>query len=162
MAIRVERSIHIDRSVEDVFAFVSDCRNDPAWCKRVLSCEQVDGDGPGATARYRVVHRPQRLRPAMDLDVRVEAFDPPHGMTLVERDSDGVFDVAYDLRPEDGGTLFTQRDDITLSGQPRLLHPLARLIIGRHVGEQLDVLKRLLESPARAPRQAGESSAGRP
>ena len=147
MAIRVERSVHINRSVEDVFAFVSDCRNDPIWCKRVLKSEQVEGDGAGANARYRVVHRPQRLRPAMDLDVRVKTFDAPRGMTLVEQDTDGVFNVAYQLRPDEGGTLMTQRDDITLSGQPKILHPLARLIIGRHLSEQFAALKRVLESP---------------
>jgi uncharacterized protein YndB with AHSA1/START domain len=148
MAIHVERSVQINRSVEDVFAFVSDCRNDPRWCKRVLECEQVEGDGPGAGARYRIVHRPQRLRSAMELDVRVETFDPPHRMTMVERDKDGTFAVTYDLRAERGGTSITQRDDITLAGVPRILRPIGRLVIGRHLSEQFGALKSLLEQEA--------------
>lgn len=47
----------IDRSVDEVFGFVADSTNDPLWCKNVLECEQVEGDGPGAGARYRAVHR---------------------------------------------------------------------------------------------------------
>ena len=152
MAIHIERTVHVGRPVEDVFAFVSDCRNDPTWCQRVLECTQVEGDGPGANARYRVVHRPQRLRPAMELDVRVQTFDPPYGMTLVEQDTDGTFNVAYVLRSEDGGTRITQRDDIELSGVPRLLHPVGRRAIGRHLTEQFAALKRVLEQQAPDPR----------
>ncbi len=144
MSFCVERSIHIDRPVEAVFAVVCDPRRDPEWCKRVLSCEQVAGDGPGAGARYRAVHRPQRLRKAMTLDVRVEAFEPPGRMVLREEDSDGVFHVEYELRAEGDGSRITQRDVVDLTGVPRLLHPVARLHIGRHLDEQFVALKRLL------------------
>jgi uncharacterized protein YndB with AHSA1/START domain len=144
MAFRLERSVHIDRPVDAVWAVVSDPRRDPEWCKRVLSCEQLQGDGPGAGARYRAVHRPQRLRKPMELDVRIEAFDPPHRMVLREQDTDGTFHVEYELRPKDGGTRITQRDEVDLTGVPRLAHPIARLEIGRHIDEQFRALNRLL------------------
>jgi uncharacterized protein YndB with AHSA1/START domain len=146
MAFHVERSITIDRPVEDVFAFVADCRNDPRWCSRVLSVEQVAGDGPGPGARYRAVHRPIRLRKPLDLAVEVLAVEPPHRMTLRERDDDGVFDVAYELRADGAGTRMTQYDQVDLTGVPGVLHPLARRTIGRHLDEQLTALKALLES----------------
>jgi uncharacterized protein YndB with AHSA1/START domain len=147
--VRIERSIEIDRPPADVFAVVADMRRDPEWCKRVLSCEQVEGEGPGAGARYRSVHRPQRLRKPMELDVRVEAFEPPDSMRLREQDTDGVFRVTYSLEPHAGGTRITQCSEVDLS-LPRVLHPVGRFEIGRHLKEQLAALKRLLEaSPAR-------------
>jgi uncharacterized protein YndB with AHSA1/START domain len=145
MAFCVERSITIDRPIEEVFAFVADPRNDPRWCKRVLSVEQVAGDGPAAGARYRGLHRPVRVRPPLQLAVEVLDVEPPHRMTLRAVDNDGVFDVAYELRPDDAGTRITQRDDVDLVGVPRPLHRIARRNIGRHLDEQLAALKRLLE-----------------
>ena len=143
---RVERSIEIGRPPEEVFAVVADMRRDPEWCKRVLLCEQVEGDGPGAGARYRAVHRPQRLRKPLDLDVRVESLDRPRAMRLREQDSDGVFNVSYALRPSGaGGTHITQRSDVELS-LPRFLHPIGRFEIRRHLGEQLAALKKLVEA----------------
>jgi uncharacterized protein YndB with AHSA1/START domain len=145
MGFCVERSVTIDRPVGEVFAFVADCRNDPRWCPRVLSVEQVAGDGPGPGARYRAVHRPIRLRKPMELAVEVVALEPPHRLTLRERDDDGVFDVSYELRAEGQRTRVTQRDEVDLAGVPKLLHPLARRNMGRHLDEQFAALKRLLE-----------------
>lgn len=52
MSQAVARSVLIARPAPEVFAFVSDLRNDPRWCRKVLSCEQVAGDGPGLDARF--------------------------------------------------------------------------------------------------------------
>jgi uncharacterized protein YndB with AHSA1/START domain len=144
--VRVERSIDIDRPPEDVFAVIADMTRDPEWCKRVLLCEQVAGSGPGAGARYRAVHRPQRMRKPMELDVRVESFDPPRSMRVREQDTDGVFEVTYELEPAaDGGTRIAQRSDVELS-LPKVLHPIGRFEIGRHLREQLAALKQLVEN----------------
>jgi hypothetical protein len=67
-------------------------------------------------------------------------------MRVREQDTDGVFDVTYELQPaEGGGTRITQRSDVALS-LPRVLHPIGRFEIGRHLREQLAALKRLVES----------------
>jgi hypothetical protein len=54
--IGVEESIDIARSPESVWAFVSDPRNDPRWCRKVKSVEPT-GDG-----RWRVLHKPVPFR----------------------------------------------------------------------------------------------------
>jgi len=38
---RIVRAVVIDRHIDDVFAYVSDALNDPQWCAKVLSVEQV-------------------------------------------------------------------------------------------------------------------------
>lgn len=60
-----------------------------------------------------------------------------------------MFDVVYELWRENGGTRLTQRDDVELTGLPRILHPIGRHNIGRHLDEQFAALERLLEQPVR-------------
>ncbi|HEX8074920.1 MAG TPA: SRPBCC family protein [Thermoleophilaceae bacterium] len=142
-----ERSIVIDRSPADVWAFVADPANDPRWCDKVRSVEQVAGDGPGPAARYRVRHAPKPLGAPAELAVEVVEFDPPRGMRTRQEDGDGVFDVRYELTPEGSGTRFTQIDDIEWK-IPRLGYPIARMMVNRHLGQQCAALKRVLESGA--------------
>src|SRR5829696_9086244 len=44
----IEKTIVIGRPVEEVWAFIADARNDPRWCKKVESVDQVSGDEPVA------------------------------------------------------------------------------------------------------------------
>lgn len=57
------RSITIDRSVADVFAFVRDPTNDRQWCSKVREVRQLGGDGPAPGAQYEVIHRPVPVLP---------------------------------------------------------------------------------------------------
>jgi hypothetical protein len=143
-AVRVARSIVIDRHVEDVFAFVADPCDDVRWCKKVEAVEQVAGEGPGPGSQYLVVHRPIPLRPARRMAYQCLDWKPPNRIRWREHDGGDVIDVTYDLEPVWTATRFTQRDDARL-GAPRLLHPLLRAGIGHDVARQLRALKRLLE-----------------
>lgn len=134
----IEREIEIERPPEEVFAFVSDARNDVRWCPKVRS---VDG-GPDS---YEVVHAPVPLRPARRLRMTRVASDPPSRLEWLEDDGTDTFRVTYELSPAaGGGTLFRQRSDAEL-GVPRFLHPLWRHGIGRDLERQLRELKRELE-----------------
>jgi hypothetical protein len=141
---RIVRSTVIDRHVEELFAFVADPRNDVRWCDKVLTVEQVHGDGPGPASRYEVVHRPIPLRPPRRMAQECLEWEPPVRIRWREDDGYDVFDVTYELEPVWTATRLTQRSDARL-GAPRLLHPLLRGGIGRDVARQLRALKRLLE-----------------
>jgi hypothetical protein len=143
---RIEKSILIDRPLEAVWEYIADGRNDPKWCKKVISVDQVTGDVPGPDASYRVVHRPFRLEKPKELTVTVEEFNPPRRMQVREEDDDSVFDVTYELGPTGAGTRLTQRDQIEWR-IPRFQRPVARWMVGRDIENQLSTLKRVLESP---------------
>jgi uncharacterized protein YndB with AHSA1/START domain len=135
----VERTIEIARPREEVFAFVSDPRNDVRWCPKVHSVEPVGQD------RWTVLHRPIPLRPARRLDLRRVSAEPPARIGWTEDDGQDRFEVTYTLEPTaDGGTRFTQTSDFRL-GAPRLLRPLISAGVGRDVARQLRELKRELE-----------------
>jgi uncharacterized protein YndB with AHSA1/START domain len=141
----IERTIVIERPAQEIWEYVADPRNDPQWCDKVRSVEQVEGEGPGSGARYAVMHRPIPMKRAKELAVTVEEFDPPSRMRIREEDDDGVFDVTYELEPAGDGTRLTQRDRIEWK-IPRFQQPLARRLVTRDVANQLAALKRRLEA----------------
>jgi uncharacterized protein YndB with AHSA1/START domain len=143
---RIERAIEIDRPVGEVFDFVADPRNDPRWCRKVLSGDQVAGVAPGAGSRYAVVHKPVPGRPARDLDHLCVAFERPHRLQWREDDGTDVSVVEYSLEATPAGTCFWQRSDAEL-GAARLLQPIFRAGIRRDIAGQLRTLKRILEGP---------------
>jgi uncharacterized protein YndB with AHSA1/START domain len=142
--VRAEKEVLIARAPADVFDFVADPLNDPRWCPKVKSCEQVEGEGPGPRARYRARHQPTRMKPAAEISVEVTEFDRPRRVRLREEDDDGVFDVTYSLEPEGDGTRFKQRSDVEWK-LPKPLQPLANLMVPRHLEGQMRALKRELE-----------------
>jgi uncharacterized protein YndB with AHSA1/START domain len=141
----VERSVAIDRPVDEVFAFVSDPKNDLRWCHKLVSVEQVVGEGPGPGGRYVVVHKPVPGRPEREMAYECVAWDPPRRIEWREDDGTDVIRVTYELGNLGGRTRVTQRDDAEL-GAPRLLQPLFKAGIGRDIARQLGALKRLLEA----------------
>ena len=145
---RLEHTIEIEEPIEAVFDFVADPRNDPRWCPRVTWCRQVEGDGPDVGARFEALEHPS-LRRAQTRVIEVVAVEPPHRAVTRQTDEQGEFVIEYVLRPSPGGTLLTQRDDVTWT-LPRVAVPIGRRIVARHIRDQLGRLKRLLETPAGA------------
>lgn len=143
---RIAQTTTIARTPEQVWELVADARNDPRWCEKVVSVEQLAGDGPGPNARYLVMHRPRPRKPAVELAMEVVEFNPPHRLRWREEDSDAVFDVLYQLEPDGPGTRITQVDDIDWK-IPKPLRPIGRIMVSRDIQRQLDALKRLLEQP---------------
>jgi hypothetical protein len=137
---RVEESVHIDRGPEDVWAFLVDHGNDPAWCRKVKSVE------PAGARRWTVTHKPVPLRPPMTLALEQLEADAPTRLKLREEDDFSVFEVTYRLDPVDQGTRFTQISEFEWMKLPGFLHKLFNHGVRRDIRGQLRDLKRVLES----------------
>jgi hypothetical protein len=142
---RIERAIVINRPTQEVFDFVAEPENDPLWCRKVMSVEQVEGTGPGPGSRYAVVHRPIPGRPPRDLAHSCVAWEPPRRIEWHGDDGTDVFQVEYLLEATPDGTRLRQTSNAELR-VARLLRPIFRLGIGRDIAGQLRVLKRVLEA----------------
>jgi polyketide cyclase/dehydrase/lipid transport protein len=143
--VELSRSVVIARAGKDVFAYLADARNDPEWCPKVLSVDQIEGDGPGPGARYRVTHRPIPVRPAREMDHTCLSWTPPTRIQWREDDGTDVLIVTYTLEALSGATRLTQRSDAALRA-PRVFHPLMRAGIGHDISRQLKTLKAKLEA----------------
>jgi hypothetical protein len=143
----LQHSIEIDRPIDELFDFVADARNDPRWCPRVKWCEQVGGDGPEVGARYEAYERPS-LRKHQRRWIEVVTNERPTRLVTRQTDEQGDFTIEYVLDRTDSGTRLTQRDSVTWT-LPRLIVPIAKRIVDRHIREQLGGLKRLLETAER-------------
>jgi hypothetical protein len=140
----IEGSTEIGASIDVVFAFVADARNDVQWCPRVVSCEQRTGDGPGVGARYEVLHNPTFQRPHARW-IETLSLEAPTRVVTRQVDHIGDFAITYTLAETPHGTRLAQHDEITWK-LSRLARPVGNLIVRRHIRDQLSRLRRLLES----------------
>ena len=140
----IARSVVIGKPIDEVFAFMAEPGNDPRWCAKVKTVEQVGGDQPGPGARYTVVHKPVPGRPARQMDHECVAWDPPRRIDWHEADGTDVIRVTYRLEDFGDSTRVTQEDDAEL-GAWSPLRPLYRAGISRDLARQLKALKEILE-----------------
>jgi uncharacterized protein YndB with AHSA1/START domain len=140
---RLEHTIEIDQPVPEVFAFVADPRNDPRWCPRVTSCEQRDGRGVVAGARFESTHHPT-LQRRHSRWIEILEIVPHERIRTRQEDNIGIFTIDYLVAPTARGSLLTQRDEIAWKGTP-VHRAVGTRVIRRHMRSQLESLKRLLE-----------------
>jgi uncharacterized protein YndB with AHSA1/START domain len=101
---------HIAAPPAEVFAFVSDTRNDPLWCDNVETVELVAGEDLGVGTRFRFhqhLDRPGGER--MQFDVEVEIVElGEHTITWLATDRFQDRQITIDVEPEGQGSRITQ------------------------------------------------------
>jgi uncharacterized protein YndB with AHSA1/START domain len=140
--IAFETAVGIDRPVEEVFAYVADPRNLPAWNSAVQ--EVRPAGGPAYTMR--------RQLPAGSATNRLEvvARTPPHEFAIRATAGPTPFLYRYGFAAAGGGTVVRLAAEIELDGLATLAPQLARIAVRRGVDANLATLKSILEEwPAR-------------
>jgi uncharacterized protein YndB with AHSA1/START domain len=137
-------SIVIDRPVEEVFAYVTDVTNDPAWHTDVLEARKTS-EGPIGVGT--VWH--SRFKPSMGIsegDMEVVSFEP--NRKQVTRGQIGPMQptLTYLFERTNGGTTFTRRVQIKVSGFMKIMQPMMAMMVPKQNKGFLANLKRVLES----------------
>jgi uncharacterized membrane protein len=134
-----ENTIHIDRPVDEVFAFLSDFENIPKWNYYVLEVRQLSESPRGTGTTYHQVRKTDQQ------DFRIIEFEPDHTVTVKTLpQSSPSFERRFTLYEE--GDTTRVRDEWKLdTGRPAVLERLARGRIKSAVAENLAKLKELLE-----------------
>jgi carbon monoxide dehydrogenase subunit G len=139
--VHAEVVVEIARSPEEVFAYLTDVSNLPAWQSGVHSAS-LDGE-PRAGAR---IHESRHmLGRELHTTLEIEAYEAPRLFSLRALDSPVPFTVRHELEPSGGGTRLT----VTGEGDAGLLPGFAAGIMARRAEKQFrkdfERLKRLLE-----------------
>lgn len=138
--IRFEHALDIRRPIEDVFTFLADFTNIPRWNFYVEEVQKIT-DGPvGAGTIYAQVRRSDRQR------YKTAMYEWPHSVRVVTLPGERpAFDRQLHLqRAGEGSTRLHDRWELD-TGHPELLQRLAAGRIRDGVGENLAILKELLE-----------------
>ena len=146
MPIDVTARVHVDRSIDEVAAWVMDPANDLALIRALTSSEKLT-DGPAGRG-MRVKRVAKMMGRSMPYTTEVVEFEP---LGMVMKTVEGPFPmvVTYAFAAEDGGTSVTVRNQ---GGEGPLFKLFGRQIgwmVNSRVKGDLKQMKRVLESNPR-------------
>ena len=132
--VRAELTIEIARTPEDVFSYLTDVSNLPAWQAGVKSATQRDG---------RIEESRSLLGREIETTLEIVEQEEPRLFTLRVQEGPVPFTVRHELEPVDGGTRLT----VTAEGDvPGFAAGLVARRAERQFRKDFDRLKEILES----------------
>jgi carbon monoxide dehydrogenase subunit G len=142
--VRAELAIEVARAPDDVFAYLTDVSNLPAWQSGVHAAQIEDAGAPRVGARIRESRH--LLGRELNMTLEITEYDAPRVFSLRALNSPVPFIVRHDLESHEGGTLLT----VTVVGDAGLLPGFASGIMARRAEKQFrkdfERLKKLLET----------------
>ena len=142
--VRAVLTIEVARTPEDVFAYLTDVANLPAWQSGVHTAQIEDAGAPRIGARIRESRH--MLGRELNTTLEITEYDAPRVFSLRAIDSPVPFIVRHELEAHDGGTLLT----VTGVGDAGLLPGFAAGIMARRAEKQFrkdfERFKKLLEA----------------
>ena len=141
---RIERSVVIERPIDEVWEFVHDTTKDALWQTTLTESEKLT-DGPMRVGtRVREVRHFLGVR--IELTWEVTEYEP--NRTSAIRGVSGPVPLTgrYRLEPLDFGTRFTVSGELDAHGLFKLAEPVFARITSRELEANLGHLKDLLES----------------
>ena len=142
-------STEISRSPADVFAYLTDPSNLPAWQESVV---RVDGHSGGPVADTKSLFITRHVGPRdMKMGVEIGNLDPPRSWTVTGLDGPVRGNVKGTVEPLDDGTRSRVTIEVDLQGQGigKLIVPLvARRQVQKEMPKNVQRLKQILESGA--------------
>jgi carbon monoxide dehydrogenase subunit G len=140
--VHAELTIEIERSPEDVFAYLTDVSNLTTWQDGVHRAEILDGGDVRAGAR--IAESRHLLGRELHTTLEIADFDPPHVFALRALDGPVRFSVRHELEPAGESTR------LKVIGEADVHIPFAGGIMERRARKQFqkdfERLKHILES----------------
>jgi uncharacterized protein YndB with AHSA1/START domain len=141
--IQHEVSIHLDKPVEQVFAFLMDTSKLSTWQSNLIKTEQIT-EGPLRTgSRFREVRRIGRKESEIQGEITV--LEPNKRLETKTVTKPQAM-VSYALDPEHGGTRLKYKFILVTSGLMRLFEPMIASSIKKGTASDFEALKRILEN----------------
>ena len=138
-----ELTIHLNRPVEQVFAFLMDTSKLSTWQSNLIKTEQITAGPLCAGSRFREVRRLGRR--ASEIQGEITIFEPNQRFETRTLTKPQVT-VSYSFEPEAGGTRLKHKFVMLTSGLMRLLEPMIASSIKKDSESDFETLKRILEN----------------
>jgi len=143
-AVEFELEVSVARPVRDVFAYVTDVRNLPAWQESALEAEWED-DGPVATgSRFR--EKRAFLGRTAESELEVTSYEPDRRFDVEALTGPIRFRVRHSFEQRGDDTLLRVRAEAETGGMLRLAGPMVARQAERQFRSDLERLKDVLES----------------
>src|SRR5262245_1408781 len=141
---RITDTIHIDRSVDDVFTVLTDPAQLPAWQPTTVEVHRERTGSLSAGERFDEVHSGlgRKLRSTFE----VAEYTPPRAFALSAVDGPFLLDGRWTLTPQDGGTRLDFVGESELSGLLRIAEPLVARSLARRFRGYHRLLRTLVEA----------------
>ena len=141
--IQHEVTIHLNKPVEQVFAFLMDTSKLSSWQSNLIKSEQLT-DGPLRTgSRFREIRRINNKEE--EIEAEITALEPNKRLETKTAGKPQAM-VSYSLNPEEGGTRLNYKFVLITSGLMRLLEPVIASSIKKDTETDFETLKRVLEN----------------
>lgn len=138
--INIEKSVVIDRPVEEVFAYVTDGSKAPNWQGGL---EAVEGQASTVGSQYTEVRKfmGREMRSVLE----ITAFEPntKWGAKVVK--GPVPYEVSVQLEPQDGSTRMTTRVDGEPTGFFKVAEGMVKSQLEKSIEEDSQRLKKILE-----------------
>jgi uncharacterized membrane protein len=141
----VERSIVIDKPVDQVWTFVHDPAKDPLWQTTLLESQQLTEGPIGIGTKVREVRN--FLGRRVEMAWEFTEYEPNRRSAIRAVSGPVPLSGGYALEPVDGGTKLTVAGELGAHGLFRLAEPVFARITARELEANLGHLKDLLEAP---------------
>lgn len=141
--IQHEVTIHLNRPVEQVFAFLMDTTQLTTWQTNLIKIDKITEGPLRMGSRFQEVRRLGRKE--SEIQGEITAFEPNKRFETKTLTKPQVT-VSYLLEPEEGGTRVKHRFVMLTSGLMRLLEPMIAKSIRKENIMDFENLKRVLQN----------------
>jgi carbon monoxide dehydrogenase subunit G len=141
---KIERSIVIERPVEEVWEFVHDPANDLLWQTTLTESEELTEGPMRVGTRVREVRRFLGVR--IETAWEVTEYEPTTRSGIRATSGPIPFSGGYRLESTGSGTSFNVQGELDAHGVFKLAEPVFARIAGRELETNLAHLKDLLEA----------------
>ena len=142
--IAFETSTRINRSIEEVFAYVSEPRNFPRWNSAVRAVRKTSAGDTSAPSTY-LMERALPTGGAVN-ELEVVTREWPREFAIRTTAGPTPFRYRYGFSTENNDTVVYLDAEVELIGPAALLPQLARRAIKKGVDDNFATLKQILEA----------------
>ncbi len=140
--IRHETTVHLNRPVEQVFAFVADGKELPMWQSNLIKSELLTKGPLRVGSRFHEVRLVRRKE--TEIQAEMTAFELNRRFATKTLSKPEVT-VSYSFEPENGGTRLRYEFVMVTTGLMRLLQPMILGSIKKDTSSDFEKLKQLLD-----------------